>query len=552
MFNFGSLKIEKRGDSESVSSFVGIARNINNDLVFRLPKGFKDFPDSDFYATKNLFFRMYRTFKKFETDSQNLQRDTKPTGKDNIESKDNAYRFKDKDDNEVLLYSKISVIENLLEAYQELSLDIIERRIGPDERIDLSKIDRYLHKAIYMPNDIIYIDEMEQPRHIIQNGSNTLIELFCFILNEISNEIEQDVNDRVKDLSNLFKEFHLSHEQSLFNEATFESTIATLKDILSDIDRKTSYKDEDYWRVYEAIESFLYGELDMANTHEDGIFWGISNFYQIWEDMCNTYAFKNFDVLYCDTDIILNGTQVANHKVNGHKIYKKEGFNNPFFIELNDEKRWMRPDLVKVINNINNINRENIFEKYISIIIKNNHIGGRVTFDVLLKDKSVINVYNKFCSRLKSAISSGKKWQGYRIHGARVEGDNKFKNYPKDILEHQKKLLEDACDSSNSQSYKILDWKYLDEEFFLERSSRLDKDITKQLAYEFALQQQENSADTKSQFVIPHFYNEPLDEGDQIGFYVKDDNLYIRLLENGIELFKANFFEVQRAYLSND
>lgn len=350
MFNFKDLKLDKRANTDNTSSFVGIRRTEHNTLEFRLPKGFENFPENDFNATKQLFFKMYRTFKKFENDKTRLPIDEKPAGKDNVETMGNAYRFKDKEDNEVLLYSKISVIENLLEAYRDLALDVIERRYGLDEKIDYAKINQYLHKAVYLPNDVIYLDEMELPRHVLRYESTTIIDLFCFILMELEAELEQESDERVKELSYRFKEQHLSYEQSLFNEETFEATISILKDVLEDIDKITAYKDDDYWRLYEAIENFLYGELDMENPHEDGIFWGISNFYQIWEDMCNTYAFTEFkDIVYADTNIVLNDKPVANTTFGGHKLFKKDNFENPFFIEFRDKKRWMRPDLIHLI-----------------------------------------------------------------------------------------------------------------------------------------------------------------------------------------------------------
>ena len=46
----------------------------------------------------------------------------------------------------------------------------------------------------------------------------------------------------------------------------------TLKDVLHDIDKNTAYKDTQYWQLFEAIESFLYGELDMESIHENGIY----------------------------------------------------------------------------------------------------------------------------------------------------------------------------------------------------------------------------------------------------------------------------------------
>lgn len=350
MFNFKTLKLTKRCNSESTNSFVGIRRNENGEVEFRLPHGFDDFPENDFEATKNLFFKMYRTFKKFERDNwrQNIL-DARSAGKDNVETEKNGYRFKDKSENDVVLYSKIALIENLLDVYRDLALDQMERRIGADEKVDYSKIDRYLDKAIYLAGDVIYIDEMDLPRQTLCYESTTLIDLFCFIVCELQNELAEDIEPRVQELAHRFSEQHLSHEESLFNEETFETTIRTLKGVLDDIDKRTAYKDEDYWRLYDAIETFLYGELDMEKPDELGTFWGISNFSSVWEDMCATWMFIYHlnHIVYADTNIILNGKRVANAKSAGFfPIYKKENFDDPFFIEFRNKKRWLRPDLV--------------------------------------------------------------------------------------------------------------------------------------------------------------------------------------------------------------
>ena len=372
MFNFKTLKLDKCEDASNLSSFVGIRRSANNTLEFRLPRGFEQFPDNDFDATKKLFFRMYSTFKKFERDRSSVELDQRASGKDNVEKQNNGYRFQDKEENDVVLYSKIALIENLLEAYRDLALDVIERRIGVDEKVDYSKIDRYLHQAIYLPNDVIYIDEMDLARQTLQYKSATLIDLFCFILSELHNELEQETDTRVNELAHRFSEQHLSHDQSLFNEETFEITLSALKDILGDIDKLTAYKDDDYWRLYEAIETFLYGELDMESPHEDGTFWGISSFSSVWEDMCSTYAFATFNVVYADTNIIFNGQRVANSRSAGHfPIFKKADFIDPFYIEFRGKKRWMRPDLVHTISSDEVENETGwIFTKAIQIVIR--------------------------------------------------------------------------------------------------------------------------------------------------------------------------------------
>lgn len=460
MFNFKTLKLTKRCYSESTSSFVGIRRNESGEVEFRLPHGFDDFPENDFEATKNLFFKMYRTFKKFERDNwrPNIL-DARSAGKDQVQKEKDGYRFKNKEDNEVVLYSKIALIENLLAVYRDLALDQMERRIGADEKVDYSKIDRYLDRAIYLTNgndkNVIYIDEMDLPRQTLRYESTTLIDLFCFIVSELQNELAQDIEPRVQELAHRFSEQHLSHEESLFNEETFETTIRTLKGVLDDIDKRTAYKDEDYWRLYEAIEMFLYGELDMNNPHEDGTFWGISNFSSVWEDMCCTYFLaKHFDeVLYADTNIIFNGQRIANSKSAGYfPIYKSPDFVDPFFIQFRGKKRCMRPDFV----------------------------------------------------------------------------------------------YQDRFDTI------ILDWKYMDENCFIQDNNKLQTDITKQLCYEFSLKKSLPDILIFGDFIIPSFYDKLVKSTYEHGDYMKHDVLHKRVRNNKLQVYKIDFLKVQGIYLTHD
>ncbi|WP_394753590.1 hypothetical protein [Crenothrix sp.] len=546
MLNFKTLTLDKRADPSNLSSFVGIRRGLSNGLEFRLPRGFEQFPDDNFDATKKLFFRMYSTFKKFERDSTRDILDQYASGKDNIEKQNNGYSFKDKEENDVVLYSKIALIENLLEAYHDLALDVIERRIGTDEKVDYSKIDRYLHKAIYLPNNVIYIDEMDLARQTLQYESATLIDLFCFILSELQNELEQETDTRVQELAHRFSEQHLGYEQSLFNEETFEITLSTLKDILDDVDKHTTYKDDDYWRLYEAIETFLYGELDMECPREDGTFWGISNFSSIWEDMCSAYAFANFnDIAYADTNIVFNGCRVANTTSAGYyPIYKKENFTDSFFIEFRGNKRWMRPDLVRGISLDEKKNASDwIFNKAIEIIIKNNH-GIAIDFDVKLIDKKQVKLYQLLCSNLKTAMTPGSK----------VIGENSFKCYRNSEVEKQKNKIKDMYRSQPKLPHGVLllDWKYMDADCFIHFNKKVQVDITKQLCYELCLKKSQADTSIENHFVIPSFYAEPDELEDAIGNFMDNAILHSSLLANKIKVFKANFLEIQAAYLSHD
>lgn len=545
MFNFKSLKIIKSDQNNSTSSFVGIRRGADNQLEFSLPRGFKEFPEMDFNSTKNLFFKMYKTFKKFEKNQIKKTPDKNPAGKDNTETLGNAYAFKDSNDNDVILYSKISVIEKMLDAYKDLSLDIIEKSTGKSDYIDYKKIDNYLDKAIYLDNDAIYIDEMSADVYVLHYQPNSLINLFCFIIRELQNEMENPIEVRINELASIFVDHNLSHDQSLFEEESFESTVATLKDILHYIDKSTAYKDSYYWQLFEAIESFLYGELNMENVHEDGIFWGINNFFQIWEDMCNTYAFSNFSIAYADTNIIHLGERVGNFKLNGHSLFKLDNLDYPFFVEFRDEIRWMRPDVV-IFNN--DKEKNNIFDKEITIIKRKNY-GDTADYEIRLNNTVAKKTYQAFIKLLKMSKHSG--------YGTGSTKSMIFRNYSTAKLERAKKFTvdKDYIKSNVISKATIIDWKYKDLPSFYNSSNRLEADISKQLCYEHCLLTTDSlqvDAKVDSWFAIPYFYStdsksvidyEPLQNYEAI---------YPRLQKNGIQIYKFNFSVMQKTYINDD
>jgi hypothetical protein len=373
---------------------------------------------------------------------------------------------------------------------------------------------------------------MEVPQNVILYESNDLIEMFCFILCEVQRELEQEIDESIKALAKKFQEKHLSAENSLFNEHTFEFTIAFLKDILEKIDKQMAYKDNDYWQLFEAVETFLYGELDLGDIDEDGNFWGISRFDVIWEQMCDTYAFRNFnDIVYADTNVSVSGKRVSNKIVGGHDIFVADNFQNPFYIEFRKDKRWLRPDMVRdrqkdIIGNIIEIK---IYEK--------SHTSGIVNFEIILKDKKYKDLYDDFIYQLKQEMKRK------RMPGA-VFKDKKFFTYSYKTLQNISKQW---------NSFIVVDWKYIRIDEYTQNSlnSKAKSDVIKQLLYELCLQDQFPNYKTKSQFVVPYFYPPELQfsDGDNTGEFVKDSLLNLELKNNKIRVFKANFSKIQQEYL---
>ncbi len=91
-----------------------------------------------------------------------------------------------------------------------------------------------------------------------------------------------------------------------------------LKDARSVIDNYTPLKDPDYWHFYDAIEAFLFGELEHS---AEGEIWGINNFHMVWEAMCLTYLVKNTEPgfpVYLDERLL--SSTIINKFKSAHKI----------------------------------------------------------------------------------------------------------------------------------------------------------------------------------------------------------------------------------------
>nr|GFA02618.1 hypothetical protein [Tanacetum cinerariifolium] len=319
-------------------SFVGLQRNRENEnLEFWLPLGFENFDEKNFDNVKSFFFKMYRTFKIYSSNKLSSLREQVTSDRDGFIEAEEGFAFINKNHDESIFYGKLNSLDRILEGYDDLRIASIEKKESRDAIIDYTKIHRYMHKAMYIGADIIYLDEMNIAKNIISQEGPPILQIFSFIYVEIKKELEElnGVTERAFDLSEQFKNNYLQPDSSLFDENNFSETISVLKDILDDIDINTVYKDGDYWHFYEATEAFLYGE---RNENASGIYWGINNFYDVWEDMCQIYMLNAYNhenlILFADTN---------NHL----KDYGRLGI-NPYQLRLNHlpNKRTIKPDLV--------------------------------------------------------------------------------------------------------------------------------------------------------------------------------------------------------------
>ena len=577
MFNFNELAVVQPNEPNCYrGSFVGIRKDkYLGKMAFTLPKGFENF-EASYDNVKKLFFAMYRTFEKFRQ-NQEKYLDKEMQNKDNTQIKNHngAHVFTDEDNNETVLYSKIDLIDNIFKTYQELEIESLIQELGLVEEVDYSKIENYLDKGIFLSNNAIFIESMVGYRNIVRGVPSELIELFCYIYQELANELEQELSEQIKEIAFNFSYKYLSPEQSLFSEYSFESTISILKDCLDNIHKTTAYKNYQYWDIYEAVEYFLYGSLEFNKDSNQG-FWGINNFSYIWEEMCNYMVanHKDYNVLYCDSNLPLN-----QYKTNLTKDYvwidKNIIPNNPFYLDFNGLKRWIRPDIIYKRNSQNNLSITDImnigvfsYEKKkdssdllaltinIDVIFKF-HQKDDININLLLNFQIKFNEIYKYFSEKIFDILYPEENKGRGLKKKKTVksflkqlnikklDSNSFivKSIPEKLFHTILDNIEQENKNKIPQKHiKISDWKYYSYNVFenqdYRNNDRVNASIIKSLAYEFCLSQIIDEP-INNQFCIPCYD-------------INTNDIFIdgETLDCNIHLIRMNFIKVKEIYLN--
>lgn len=482
---------------------------------------------------------MYRTFQTYKVRKLNqLTEEEKTKDRDGVFEFENGFSFVNENNEQVVFYGKLNALDKILEGYDELRISSLEKKQVRSHEIDYSKIHRYMHQAIYLDDDVIYLDEMNIAKSVLIKESPPIIQLFCFIYTEIKKELEEldSVPNKAFELTDLFKDNYLQPDSSLFAEDTFADTINILKNVFEEIDSKTTYKDEDFWHFYDAIEAFLMGE---RLEDDKGVYFGINNFYDIWEDMCQTYMLKPE-----------NGylPQVLFADVKGELVTRKDlGLQpelavNPFKMEINRgfAPRFLKPDSVlsnKIYNYI-----DDLFQHKQLPNLKQGKVAygvGLLNFQDLRNTQPyIIELFQKFVQVEDNYTTGGK-----------------FKFMFEDDLIQFQKIVKTWLHSEWLKSIKIIDYKYMRQsDYQIYNSNAIDEkeenkikeDIHKQLIYEWAVQKNFENSETTSEFWIP-YYSDNLDfETSRLDITNFTSNEF---KQSQIKVVKINFKTLQENYV---
>lgn len=566
MFDLGNIDFIKTDQQRGRKSysFVGLKRKENSErLEFWLPLGFDTFETdmnnpASFDRVKKFFFKMYRTFQTYRERKLNqLSEEERTKDRDGVFEFENGFSFVNGNNEQVIFYGKLNALDKILEGYDELRISSLEKKQIRSHEIDYSKIHRYMHQAIYLnDDDIIYLDEMNIAKNVLIQDSPPIIQLFCFIYTEIKKELEEfdSVPDRAFELAEKFKDSYLQPDSSLFSENTFADTIDTLKNVFEEIDSKTTYKDEDFWHFYEAIEAFLMGE---RLEDDNGVYFGINNFYDIWEDMCQSYMLSNSDylpkVLFAD----VKGKLAARRDLGLEPQLEV----NPFKLEINRgfTPRFLKPDLV-YLQKLDLGGNDKVLSRLFrtETISVGTYTNYKVNFTkVALKYESINRIYQSYLEKNNKYIEKNRDEYFANILGIH------FDSFILDVLTEINRLqelnvLNFIITGLAESEIKIIDYKYMRQSDYQlynpniideNGENKIKEDILKQLIYEWAVQENFQNSATQSEFWIPY-------HSDELAFETfKNDiteEIYAQNKEfekSQINIIKINFKTLQEYYI---
>lgn len=534
-------------------SFVGIQRDPETQqLQFWLPVGFQEFDNKDYELVKRFFFRMYRTFKQYISNNEHEFEDADlDNQRDGLVERDDGFTFHRYNQEDAVFYTKLNALDSILEGYDDMRIAALLQKQKKSADLDYSQLHKHLHQAIFLEDHVAYVDEMVLSKDVITLNSPPILQLFCYIYIEIKKELEEfdSISDIAKELCEDFIETYLHQASSLFDQDYFKETVRTLKETLDEIDQQTAYKDEDYWHFYDAIEAFLYGENDFSET--TGVYWGLTGFSRIWEEMCQNYVLNYNRSLKGKVLFAERGRFLENYK----KLAP-----NPFCLTMQNaqEPRYLRPDLVYFFS-------EQAQRTYSYDEVFQDREINRNFYEIKLlrQEPELVDLYHTFWNELlRPRIVHLDSFE----HSDRV----KFGRFDRVKAQIEKELQFFQNRSTEGLIIKVVDYKYMGKASFdtytwgsIDSSghNKIGEDIQKQLIYEWTLQQNipklsprelnkirpisKDNFKTESEFWIPWFStNQDFEESKEYFSIVSEDFKQSRIKVVGI-----NFNIVQKMYI---
>lgn len=541
--NFEIIKLaEERKDIPI--SFVGIYPNGTGKPYFVLPHGFESFDDNNIGQFFTSLYKVYRNYTNL------LDNQIKYNKDQNIKkNKEGIYRIT-KEDETTIFYSKLDFIDSIMKTVEGQSFIDFNTKIAQVKPFQIKS--QHLENAMYQNNNVIIDEVFDNKKIITQQPSIDILNMLIFIYSQINVELkEKDKNQKYKSFyDNFIEKYKLNYNDNIFDPHS-NVTIEKLKEILERINKKTFYKDNTYYEIYDVIEDFLYFNKTL---NDKDIKWGIDSFSFVWEDMYLKYIFdkKIDEILFADSERNGNINIPFNGGTHLYYSYDKNLTSYPFFLKIPKQtKKYLYPDLVVRNKELIQIKFDDFFETELRIY------GSYTNHYIKLREEYSNNEYLKNVFKVKSFSETEYELvevgyiEKYNMkhngeYGSLIESTKakivKYINSLENKVEKNKDYNELF---KYNNTIQIIDVKYYSKDFLETNDPKIKNDTVKQLIYELALKQDIKYKDIKvfNYFVIPKF----IDKSNEISIKVIVDNDLIN--EKEILIYEINFDQIMRNYI---
>ncbi|WP_211098411.1 hypothetical protein [Skermanella stibiiresistens] len=233
-------------------------------------------------------------------------------------------------------YARFVQLEAVLNIHELVQESSIIRNLGKSSDAFNEWCLRSLDQATFLSDGTAIFQESCELRNEILYWPGPIFRLYAFVLVELISEMDQ--REMIHPEMSVLAE--ACHEQlgiahgMMFDQDYFELVRDTLRDELERIDCTTNYKDNLYHDVFDAIYAFLYASNEQS-VEPDGVIWGFSNFWAVWESMCLTELVETTSINH----LLCVDTSFINF---GHST------DLCFSIRGSNEEKWinLRPDAV--------------------------------------------------------------------------------------------------------------------------------------------------------------------------------------------------------------
>lgn len=379
---------------------VGIGVDESAPNTFCLPIGYKtDGIDAD--RKKQYFFELYKLLKSYVKKNKLDEigaLENKNRGGMCPQNKGYGLQVKDSQE-EVLLYTKINFLDSILDSFDPHAIQNVANRQAYSDEFQFEDALNHIDEAVFLKGGAFIVDEAIVSKKQVLIEPSEIALMFCFIYIDVKSQMGEveEVSVVYCNLAQKFQELHLFPQASLFESDTFKQVKAILKERLELVDLYTSLKDDDYWKLRDAIYVFLYG-----NPIEEGGYWGIKKFWPIWEDLCfeavsNSEIAENVFMADIERKGLFNSIDGSHNLVKEIErrkiVYKGKKDDYPFYFEQNANKKTIYPDLCLQFA-YSNFNKKD-YGDYYQILRPANNTN---KFSPLLK--SYLNFYKFFPQNL--------------------------------------------------------------------------------------------------------------------------------------------------------